>query len=74
MRLPQRVRRQVGVEIEVRDLRERVHAGVGPSRAVELELPPPRHVRDRPIDLSRDGPRVLLDLPPAVARAGVFDD
>ena len=70
----QRVRRQVGVELEVRDLRERVHARVGPSRAIELELRTPRHVRDRALDFSRDRPRVLLDLPAAVAGSGIFNN
>ena len=70
----QRVRRQVGIQVEVGDLRERVHAGVCPPGAVELELTAASHVAHGPIDLSRDRPRVLLDLPAAVTRPRVFDD
>ena len=63
-----------GVELEVRDLRERVDAGVGPARAVELELPAPCDLADGAVNLALDGAGVLLDLPAAVARPGVLDD
>jgi hypothetical protein len=66
-------RRQVRVELEVRDLSERVHAGVGPAGAVQLELLPPRRVADGAIDFAGDRPRVLLDLPAAVTGAVVFN-
>ena len=58
----------------MRDLRERVDAGVGPARAVELELAASRDLADRAVDLALHGACVLLDLPAAVARAGVLDD
>jgi hypothetical protein len=61
------------VELEVRDLRERVHAGIGPARAVELELAGLERFADGAVDLTLDRAGVLLDLPAAVARAGVLD-
>ena len=60
-------------DVEVRDLGERVHAGIGPARAVELEVAPPGDRPDGAIDLALHGPCVLLNLPAAVARAGVLD-
>jgi hypothetical protein len=61
-------------QVEVRDLPERVHARVGASRSVELERPWPSDLPNGPIDLALDRARVLLDLPAAVAGAGVFDE
>jgi hypothetical protein len=58
----------------MRDLSERVHARIGPSRAVQLELLSPRDVSNGALDLTRNGFCVLLNLPAAVPRAGVFDD
>ena len=69
----QGVWRQVGVNLEVRDLRQRVHARVGAPRAVQLELPAPRRLVDGALDLPGNRPRVLLDLPAAIPRAGIFD-
>ena len=60
-------------DVEVRDLRERVHAGVGSSRSVELEVRAARRRADRAVDLALHRPRVLLDLPAAVAGSRVFD-
>ena len=70
---PERSRSEIGVQLEVRHLRQRVHASVGAAGAVQLELTPPRHRPDRAIDFTLHRPRVLLDLPAAVPRAGVFD-
>lgn len=60
-------------EPRVGDLRTRVDAGVGPPRGGEL---PQRagDARDRAPKLARDGARVLLLLPTAVARPLVLDD
>src|SRR5450759_2897991 len=67
-------RRQIRIQLEMRDLRERVDPGVRATGAVQLELAAPGHVADRAIDFSRDCSRVLLDLPAAVPATGVFDD
>ena len=64
----------VGDDVEMRNLLQRMHAGVGSSRAVELELPLGRDVSDNPCELALDRPRVLLDLPAAVSGAGVLDE
>src|SRR5262249_31746287 len=61
------------IELEMSDLRHGVDTGVRPAGAVELELLPARHVLYGAFDLTRDGSRVLLDLPAAVTRAGVLD-
>ena len=66
--------RERRVEVEVRDLRERVHAGVGAAGPVQLELRATRRRRDRAVDLALHRARVLLDLPAAVARAGILDE
>ncbi len=70
----QGLRRQARVELEVRDLRERVDARVGAARAVELEFASARDLADGAIDLALHRAGVLLDLPAAVSRAGVLDD
>jgi hypothetical protein len=69
----QRVGRQIRIQLEMRHLRERMHAGIGPARAIQLELAPLRHLANGAIDLSLDRPGVLLDLPSAVASPGVLD-
>ena len=69
----QRFRRQVGIQLEVRDLCQRMDAGVGSSRSIELELAAPGDLADRAIDFPLHRPRILLDLPAAVARAGILD-
>ncbi len=61
-------------DVEVRDLFERMHAGVGPPRAVQLELILSGHFGDDARQLALHRPRVFLDLPAAVLRAGVFDE
>src|SRR5204862_7360021 len=65
-----RVGRHRGADVEVRDLRERVDAGVGSARSVQLEIAAPRDRAYRAIDLTLHGPRVFLNLPAAVARPG----
>ncbi len=70
---PQRFGGQVRADVEVRDLRERVHARIGAARPVQLEVLTPGHRPDGSIDLALDRPRVFLNLPAAVPRAGVLD-
>jgi hypothetical protein len=67
-------RRHVGIDVQVRDLRERVHAGIGPPRSIQLELASSGHVLDRTFEFPGYRPRVFLDLPATVFRAGVLDD
>ena len=62
-----------GIQLQVSDLANGVHARVGPPRAIQLECLRAGRGTDGPFDLAGHGPGVLLDLPPAVARAGVFD-
>ena len=57
----------------MRDLRERVDAGVGAAGSVQLEVARAGGGADRALDLALHRLRVLLNLPAAVARAGVFD-
>ena len=57
----------------MRHLRERMHAGVGAAGTIQLELARTGSGRDRALDLSLDRARVLLHLPAAVPRAGVFN-
>ena len=59
--------------IDVRDLTQRMNAGVRPSRAVRLELVGSQRVAQGAVQLALHGPGVLLNLPAAVARPGVFD-
>jgi hypothetical protein len=61
------------IDIRVRHLRERVHARVGAARSVQLEVAAAGHCADGPVDLTLDGSRVLLNLPAAETRAGIFD-
>ncbi len=69
----QRIGRHRRREIEVRHLRERVDAGIGAARAVQLELARPGRGRDGALDLSLHRSSVFLHLPAAVSRAGVLD-
>ena len=62
-----------GVDVEMRDLRQRMHAGVGPAGSIQLEVRDTRRLMYRALDLALHRPRVLLNLPAAVAGAGVFD-
>jgi hypothetical protein len=57
----------------VGDLGDGVHAGVGASGTVDLEAVAPGRLAHGLDQLALDGPRVGLDLPAAVARAGVLD-
>ena len=61
-------------DVEVRDLAERVHARVGAARAVQLEPVGAERLAHGAVDLALHRPRVLLDLPAAVAGAGVLDE
>ena len=69
----QRRRRQRRADVEMRDLGQRVDAGVGAAGAVDLEAIAAGRGADRLDQLALDRPRVGLDLPAAVARAGVLD-
>ncbi len=69
----ERGRRELDAEVDVRDLAERVHAGIGSPGAVRVELPAAGDVRERSVELALHRPGVLLDLPTAVAGAGVFE-
>jgi hypothetical protein len=71
---PERFWGQTGIQLEMRDLGERMDAGIGSARAVELELPASRDLADGAIDLALHRAGVLLDLPAAVLRAGILDD
>jgi hypothetical protein len=69
----ERVGRQVRADVEVRDLRERVNAGIGPAGPIELEVLPPGDRSHDAVYFALDRPGVLLDLPAAVPRARVLD-
>src|SRR5439155_9082187 len=69
----QRFRRQRRADVEVRDLGERMNAGIGAARSVQLEIFAPRYGARCSIEFALHGPGVLLDLPAAVPRARVFD-
>src|SRR5262245_59656907 len=71
---PQRLRRDVGVQLEMRNLSEGMDTGVRSSGTVQFELTAAGNLANRPIDLPLDGPGVFLDLPPAIPGAGVLDD
>ena len=70
---PERLGRQRGRDVEMRDLRQRVDAGIGAARAVQFEVLAAGHRSDGAIDLALNRAGVLLDLPAAVPRAGVLD-
>ena len=69
----QRGRRDIRANVQVRHLRKRVHPGVGASGAVQLESRAPGRFAHRAVEFACHRAGVLLNLPPAVARAGVFD-
>jgi hypothetical protein len=50
-----------------------MHAGVGASGPVQLEITHASRFAHGPIDLAGHGAGILLNLPPAVARAGVLE-
>jgi len=66
-------RRHVGVQLEMRHLRECVHTGVGSTRPIQLELATFRDRSNRAIDFPLDRPRILLDLPSTITGSGVLD-
>jgi hypothetical protein len=57
----------------MRHLSQRVNARVGPAGAVKLEVFAAADRSCGLIDLALNRPRVLLDLPPALAGSGVLD-
>ena len=59
--------------VEMGDLSQRVHAGVGSARSHEFEILLAHRLADGAFELALHGARVLLFLPAAVARAGVLD-
>src|SRR6185436_3862618 len=70
---PEQLRRKGGVQLEVRHLCQRVHAGIRAPGAVQLELLPAARLAHRAIDFTLDRPRIFLDLPATVAGARVLD-
>src|SRR4029078_1099226 len=68
----ERRRRKRRAHIEVRHLRQRMHTGIGPSGAVQLEIPSSGDVAHRAIDFSLHGAGIFLNLPAAVPRAGIL--
>src|SRR5260370_18736315 len=58
--------------IAMRDLRDRVHAGIGTARAVNESLLAADRV-DRIFDRTLHGSAIVLDLPAAIRRAVIFD-
>jgi len=69
----ERRRRQRDGQIRVRDLTQRVDAGVRPSRSVRLDSRRFRRFAERTHQFALHGPRIFLNLPAAVAGAGVFE-
>src|SRR5690606_14936518 len=65
--------RDAAPQIHVCHLCERVHPRVGAPRPLEVERRLAGRLEERPAQLALHGPRVLLDLPPAVTRARVLD-
>ena len=72
-RAPQRGGRERGATSRCATWAQRVHAGVGPPRPIQLEVAAVRSPSGRRDRFALDGPGVLLDLPTAVSRPGVFD-
>src|SRR5262245_30168668 len=71
---PQRLGGHRRDDVEVRDLFEGMHACIGTPRTVQLELRLSGHLADDTRNLPLNRPRVFLDLPAAVLRAGVLDE
>src|SRR5258705_4656403 len=69
----QGLRRHRHVDVEVRGLRGGMHAGIRASRSVELEIAYAGRFAHGALDFALHGARVLLNLPAAVPRAGIFD-
>src|SRR6202048_1675133 len=59
--------------IAMRDLRDRMHAGVGAARAVNANLLAADRL-DRIFDRALHRGAIVLDLPAAIRRAVIFDD
>jgi hypothetical protein len=57
----------------MRDLSERMDPCVGAAGSVQFEFTALRDFANRAIDFALNGPRVLLNLPPAIARAGILN-
>src|SRR5688500_15205019 len=70
---PQCFRRQRPAYVEVRDLPQRVDAGISAPRSHELKRLVARRLADRALELALHRARVLLLLPAAVLRSRVFD-
>ena len=70
---PPRRREPAARQIHMRNLPGRVDARVGAARAVQLEIIAGGDRSHRAIDLALNRPRVLLNLPAAVPRAGILD-
>jgi hypothetical protein len=68
-----RFRRSRPTDVEVGDLRQRMDPGVGAAGPLELEAALAGRVAGGALELPQDGAGILLDLPAAVARAGVLD-
>ncbi len=69
----QRFRRERRVQLEVRNLRQGVDAGVGAAGPIQLEVLAATDLAHRAVDLTLNRASVLLDLPPAVSSARVLD-
>src|SRR5688500_8334106 len=69
---PQCVGWQVGMDIQMGDLCQRVDAGVGSTRSVQFEVVDAGRCQNRAFELPLNRARVLLNLPAAVPRPGVF--
>ena len=64
---------QGGCDVQVGNLGQRMDAGVGAARAVDLESFDAGSLANGPFELALNRLRVRLNLPAAVARTGVFD-
>src|SRR5262245_21229159 len=71
---PQHARRQRRDDVEMRDLGERMDAGVGPAGAVDLKLFLTGHMANGLRELSLHRARILLDLPSAVTSPGILEN
>src|SRR5262245_4507343 len=71
---PEHLRGKIRVDLEMGDLCKSVHPGIGPPGSIELELLPARRLPHRAIDFALHRAGILLNLPAAVAGAGIFDE
>src|SRR5262245_18022043 len=69
----ERLGREHRAHVDMRRLRDRMDARRRPCGAVQLEILASGHDANRTVDFALDGSRVLLNLPAAVPRSGVFD-